>query len=210
MGNLHVKEKNHASERVVRGLKNKVRHLESEINEIMCLRESEREAFERELMVFAIKENEWRKERRKLKGEIKKMRKKLDCFDGRFGTTENNNNELQNVMEEDRVIRRDETMEKWKELYFAVKFELDNLIHKTSQGETVYLTAEEDCCTVKEMEKQLKAKEETIEILEAQLVSMEQRESKREREVDILKQSLRIMSHKRKPTKVATNNILVG
>ncbi|KAL0433106.1 UNVERIFIED_CONTAM: hypothetical protein Slati_2644900, partial [Sesamum latifolium] len=54
-----------------------------------------------------------------------------------------------------------------------------------------------------ELNKELQAKEERIELLQAKLASMEDQEFKREREVDILRQSLRIMSHKKRATKPA-------
>lgn len=46
-----------------------------------------------------------------------------------------------------------------------------------------------------EIQREVKAKEEHIEILQSRLASMEQQESRREREMDILRQSLRIMTH---------------
>ncbi|CAK9184252.1 unnamed protein product [Ilex paraguariensis] len=56
---------------------------------------------------------------------------------------------------------------------------------------------------MEELHRELKAKGETIELLQARVAAMEQQESNREREVDILRQSMRIMSHKNKPTKIA-------
>lgn len=44
---------------------------------------------------------------------------------------------------------------------------------------------------------QLQAKEETIKALKEQVVSMEQEKYKRNREIDILRQSLRIMTSKK-------------
>lgn len=52
-----------------------------------------------------------------------------------------------------------------------------------------------------ELKNELRSKEDRIELLQAKLASMEHQESKREREMDILRQSLRIMSHKRRATK---------
>lgn len=53
-----------------------------------------------------------------------------------------------------------------------------------------------------ELKQELAAKEERIELLQAKLASMEHQELRREREMDILRQSLRIMSHQRRPTKL--------
>lgn len=47
------------------------------------------------------------------------------------------------------------------------------------------------------LQKELKSKRETIEVLKARLGSMEKEEAKRAREVDILRQSLRIISNKK-------------
>lgn len=44
---------------------------------------------------------------------------------------------------------------------------------------------------------ELQAKEETIEALKEQVVSMEHEKYKRDREIDILRQSLRIMTSKK-------------
>lgn len=59
-------------------------------------------------------------------------------------------------------------------------------------------TEEEDM--LMELNKELRSKEEKIEILQAKLISMEDQESRREREMDIFRQSLRIMSHKKRAT----------
>lgn len=53
--------------------------------------------------------------------------------------------------------------------------------------------AEDD--VMERLQRELKAKEETVEALRAQISAMENVGAKREREVDILRQSLRIMSN---------------
>ena len=58
---------------------------------------------------------------------------------------------------------------------------------------------------MEDLHRELKAKEETIEVLKARLASMEKDEVQREREVDILRQSLRIISNK-KETKHSTKH----
>ncbi|KAH6768406.1 hypothetical protein C2S51_013742 [Perilla frutescens var. frutescens] len=105
------------------------------------------------------------------------------------------------INEEQARTRRDETLEKWKQLYFAIKVELDDLIQRTRQEERLcWKTEEED--VLLELKQELTTKEERIELLQAKLASMEHQELKREREMDILRQSLRIMSHKRRATKL--------
>lgn len=59
-----------------------------------------------------------------------------------------------------------------------------------------------------ELKQELTAKEERIELLQAKLASMEDQELKREREMDILRQSLRIMSHRRRPTKLEKRSLI--
>lgn len=49
---------------------------------------------------------------------------------------------------------------------------------------------------VEGLKRELRSKEETIEALKSQLASLEQDKRKSEREADILRQSLRIMSNK--------------
>ncbi|KAI3459592.1 hypothetical protein Pfo_016255 [Paulownia fortunei] len=219
MGSSHTKEKSSSpSERVVEGLKNKVRLLQGEINEIMCIRETESQVYERELMVFAFKQAEWKKERKRLKEEVKKLRKVLDEKEERVREFEKCGNEwelmgtttsstccfLEHIKEEQ--ARRDETVEKWKQLYFAIKVELDHLIQRTHQEERLCWKTEEEEVVV-ELKKEVKAKEERIELLQSKLASMENQESKREREMDILRQSLRIMSHRKRAPKLGQRSI---
>lgn len=54
---------------------------------------------------------------------------------------------------------------------------------------------------LKELQKELVAKEKTIELQQTQIASIKQEESKREREIDILRQSLKIMCHNKKGNK---------
>ncbi|KAF8402012.1 hypothetical protein HHK36_012963 [Tetracentron sinense] len=96
--------------------------------------------------------------------------------------------------------RRDATVHRWKQLYLAIKTELDDLILRTHRGERVYWGVEEEDM-MEGLQRELKTKEETIKILKARLIDMEQNEANRKREVDILRQSLRIMSNaKRAPS----------
>ncbi|CAA2973237.1 Hypothetical predicted protein [Olea europaea subsp. europaea] len=210
MGCSQTKEKSSPGKKAVEGLKNKVRLLQGEINEIMSIRESENQAYQCELMVFAFKQAEWRRERRRLKDEVKKLRKRLEgkkerlrCTEESVMVNEKYNNEwlifdkssiLAHIKE--KQARREETVEKWKQLYFAIKVELDDLIQRTHQERLCWKGKEEEILL--EMEEELRAKEEKIEFLQAKLDSLKQQECKREREIDILRQSLRIMSHRKK------------
>ena len=58
---------------------------------------------------------------------------------------------------------------------------------------TFYWRAEEEDL-MEDLQREIKAKDETIEVLKAQLTSMEDEGYRSKREVDILRQSLRIMS----------------
>nr|GLL47663.1 ninein [Ipomoea trifida] len=198
MGGVQTKEKRFPSDKVVEGLKYKVRVLQSEVSEIMCMRENESQLYEQEMMVFAFKEAEWNKERKKLREEVKKLRKRVDEREDNQNVEDDNGETvgdsylMQQIREEQ--ARRDEAIEKWKQLYFAIKVELDHLILRTNSGEGL--------CWKEEgggVEEKLRAKEECIEVLEAKIALLEQQELRREREVDILKQSLKIMFHKKKP-----------
>lgn len=51
---------------------------------------------------------------------------------------------------------------------------------------------------LEELHMELKAKEEVIAHLKEKIASMEKQEVKREREIDILRQSLKIMSYNKK------------
>ncbi|RVW96866.1 hypothetical protein CK203_026083 [Vitis vinifera] len=270
-------------------------------------------AYERETMVFALKEAQWKRERRRLREEVKRLKKRLEekeerirgMEDGLVGEKGENGFQLlgtrllvEHIWEE--RARRDEAVEKWKRLYLAIKAELDDLIQRTDQGknstgrskswaytnrwyyvrnlahilwlrwgngrgssvatllpgwkvshcplsfphivkgfilsinmvlekrpfiyspisffvigcpphgaegkdrERLNWKAEEED-SIEDLHRELKAKEETIEVLKARLASMEKEEVQREREVDILRQSLRIISNK-KETKHSTKH----
>nr|GEV28392.1 hypothetical protein [Tanacetum cinerariifolium] len=94
-------------------------------------------------MVHALKESEWKRERKWLQKEVKRQKKVSEEREQR-----NRRKEIMVLektsekvvlreleqMREDRA-QRDEAVEKWKRLYLAIKIELDNLINKTHQGE---------------------------------------------------------------------------
>lgn len=146
MGGFQTKEKNmfgnnnngngngNDDEKVMESLKYKIRLLQSEVSDVLTMRDAEIQAYEREMMVFAFKEAEWKRERKKLREEIKKMRKKFEEREGRFLAME------KGVLEEGKQsflvekAMRDDAIEKWKQLYFSIKFELDDLIQRTNPG----------------------------------------------------------------------------
>lgn len=244
MGGIQSKDKNKnnnpCEKHAVKGLREKVRLLEKEVNEVKSMRENESQAYEKEMVVHAFKESEWKRERKRLREEVKKLRKKLEEREeeeeeirvrlgggmgddgGRVVVLGGERAEkghyyldwlppppplvaagtaasyLVEKMREERASR-DEAVEKWKKLYLAIKIELDDLIQRTHQGERLYWREEEEDLMEK-LQRELKIKEETIELLKARLALMEQEESNREREVDILRQSLKIMSYKKKST----------
>ncbi|KAJ7979749.1 golgin subfamily A member 6-like protein 6 [Quillaja saponaria] len=104
-------------------------------------------------------------------------------------------------MKEERA-QREEAVEKWKHLYLAIKTELDELIQRTYHGEGLYWRAEEADTDMEKLKKELQEKEEIVKALQNQLASMEQEKNKKEREFDILRQSLRIMSNKKSSSNV--------
>ncbi|KAL0366803.1 UNVERIFIED_CONTAM: hypothetical protein Sradi_3570400 [Sesamum radiatum] len=190
MGSCQTKAKSssRASERVVEGLKSKVRVLQGEINEMMCMRERESQVYERELMVLALRQAEWRRERKRLKDELRRLGRVVEEKEERLRCVEGCC-----VLQEEQS-RRDEALEKWKQLYFAIKVELDDLISRTHQGGlSCLLDVLSDVVSVEErlicwktdeeemLNKELQAKEERIEVLQAKLASMEDQEFKRER-----------------------------
>ncbi|XP_010247938.1 PREDICTED: trichohyalin-like [Nelumbo nucifera] len=187
----------------------KITLLQEEIDEARCKRDKESRTYQQQGKVFLFREAEWKRERRKLREEVKRLRKKLEEKEmiirgmkdemvvGRsdkewemLGTSIL----VEHMMEEQ--ARRDEAIEKWKSLYLAIKTELDDLIHRTYQGESLCSGAEANM--MEELKRELKAKEEVVEVLKAQVAAMEEERIKKEREVDILRQSLRIMSNTKK------------
>ncbi|XP_061976479.1 uncharacterized protein LOC133697744 isoform X3 [Populus nigra] len=199
------KKKSDQCEQGLRGLTEKVRLFQEEMEAMMYEREKETRAYEIDMMVFAFKEAEWKQERKKLKEELKRLRKAVEEKDERIrvmedrsvGEKSEKNGEflgtpsfLVEQMREERVWR-DEAVDKWKKLYLAIKAELDDLI----QRDGLYRRAEEEM--IEELRMEVKAKEGCIKELKARLVFVENEEYSRAREVDILRQSLKIMSSRK-------------
>lgn len=110
-------------------------------------REQESPAHKRQASVCAGKEDEWTRERKMWKNEVKRLRKKLkekdviisELEDGMAAgkgdkewQMERMNYLVEHLKEEQ--SRREDAVEKWKRLYLAIKTELDNLILRTCQG----------------------------------------------------------------------------
>ncbi|KAM3326938.1 golgin subfamily A member 6-like protein 2 [Capsicum chacoense] len=214
MGSFQTKEKRYPKAKVVEGLKYNVRYLQAEVNEIMCMREHESQVNAQEMIIFALKEAEWKKERKKLREEVKKLRRKLEAKEEEEVEEEKCNVKedkewhqlatsylLEQIRHEE--VRRDEAIDKWKQLYFAIKIELDDLIHRTNQGGLYWEI--EQVKLLEELHRELQDKEEKIALLKEEIASKEQEELKREREIDILKQSLKIMSYNMKATNFSKN-----
>ncbi|GKV19500.1 hypothetical protein SLEP1_g29753 [Rubroshorea leprosula] len=203
----------------VRCLTEEMKLLQDEIKQIMREREEEAQEYERRVLVLTFREAEWKGEKKRLKEEEKRLRKTVEEKEGKIRELEENcglvrgkcvlcdkgwpllgssggcSSILVEQMREERA-QRDETVEKWKQLYLAIKNELDDLIQKT-HGDALYWRAEGKE-VVEELKREVKSKEETIEALEVRLASMEREGYERKREIDILRQSLRIMSSKKK------------
>lgn len=212
---VSVKKKNEKKypQKYVMNLKEKVRLLQEEIKEIMCDREKESRNYEREIMVFAFKEADWKQEMKRLKEEVKELREVVEEKEEKIremeevGMVEKNCEKewelmgtklLVQEMKEERA-RRDEAVEKWKQLYLAIKNELDDLIQRTYDGDGLYWKAEENDIQIENVKRELQEKEESIKALKAQLGSVEKERYKQEREFDLLRQSLRIMNGKKNP-----------
>ncbi|CAL5186032.1 unnamed protein product [Lathyrus oleraceus] len=191
-------------EKHVKNLKEKVRILRDEIKEMVCERE-------KEIMVFTLKEADWKQEMKRMREEVKRLRELVKEKEEKIremeeeGMVEKNCEKewelmgtklLIQEMKEERG-RRDEAVEKWKQLYLAIKNELDDLIQRTYDGDGVYWKTEENEIQMENLRNELQEKEESMKALKAKLVSVEKERYKQEREFDLLRQSLRIMNGKK-------------
>lgn len=205
MGACSSKEGSEICDDDVRGLKEKVRLLREEVRGVMSEMDKVTKAHEKDKMVFAFKEAGWKSEKKRLKEEVKMLRKRVneritEIEERNFGdktATERKMEGTPNIIfgqiQQERA-HRDEAIEKWKQLYHAIKIELDDLIQRTHNGDGLYWGATERTDALRT---ELQAKEETIKALKERLVSMEQEKYKRNRDIDILRQSLRIMTSKK-------------
>ncbi|KAK8957853.1 hypothetical protein KSP39_PZI000579 [Platanthera zijinensis] len=140
-------------------------------------------------------------ERRKLKDEVAGLRKRLNVQEDTVrrleavaaAATAIDGCTMAEEMREERE-RKEAAMEKWKQLYLAIKTELDELILRTNQGEMFCWGSSEQGAKVERLKTEVKAKEEAVEALSAKLLLMEREAARREGEIDILRQSLRILT----------------
>jgi hypothetical protein len=119
--------------------------LQKEVKEMVHEREKESKGcYERDMMIFAFKEAEWKQERKRLREEVKRLRKMVEEKEDKIrgmGQQESEKGQalmlstsfMVEQMREERA-RRDEAVEKWKQLYLAIKTELDHLIQRTDRG----------------------------------------------------------------------------
>ncbi|XP_018486586.1 uncharacterized protein LOC130494549 [Raphanus sativus] len=168
-------------------------------------------------------EREWGKEREKLREQVKRLRKKVEEKEEAKTTTTEEREYWKWVVEEMCVERavRDEAVEKWKQLYLAIKNELDHLIiHTTSSssGEAIMQRQlegkgeEEAVKTVEGLRDEVKVKENTIETLKEKIALMDREKYEKEREIDLLRQSLRILGsrkNKKKRASFASMNLMI-
>ncbi|XP_074557530.1 uncharacterized protein LOC141813461 [Curcuma longa] len=157
-------------------LRAKVAALEEELREARSAAAARAEAWEAE-----------RRERGEETGLLRKRLKEAAAAAARGGAGE--------AAAEEEEARREEVVGKWRQLYLAIKTELDELIQRTRrQG------------TIEQLQRELKAKKDATEMLQSRVEAMEREASKRDREIDILKQSLRILSNDKK-SRVGKNQI---
>ncbi|CAF1856909.1 hypothetical protein HID58_061367 [Brassica napus] len=200
MGGSTSKQKRNTARRSIKGRSNEERR-----------RRTRRELDEKERVISALKmaETEWRTERKNLREEGKKLRQKMQEKE----EAKAKQREWEWVVEQmclERAVR-EEAVERWKQLYFAIKTELDDLIH-TTYGETLRQKPHEGEVknTVQELKKEVKVREETIETLKGRIALMEKQRHGKEREIDLLRQSLRILgssSGKNKAPSSAPKNL---
>ncbi|XP_010550852.1 PREDICTED: uncharacterized protein LOC104821627 [Tarenaya hassleriana] len=139
---------------------------------------------EREAMVLA-----WRKERKRLKEEVKRLRKKVK--------EKEQVEEWECVVVKQMILERalrDEAVERWKNLYLAIKNQLDDLIQTTYGEGLQWRPDEEGVKTIEELRQELEVKEETIGGLKERVALMEKQQYGNQREIDLLRQSSRIIS----------------
>ncbi|CAL9160915.1 unnamed protein product [Musa hybrid cultivar] len=129
-------------------LRAKVVALEEEMKEMRRVREQEARAFtskeaewEQEARAFTSKEAEWEQERRQHREEAAELRKRVmeeeeTAARGSRGAKEwlrLGTDCLVEHLKEERA-RREEAVEKSKQLYLAIKTDLDDLIRRTRRG----------------------------------------------------------------------------
>ena len=151
MGACSSKDGSEICDDDVRGLKEKVRLLREEVRGVVSEMDKVTKAHEKDKMVFAFKEAGWKTEKKRLKEEVKMLRKRVneritEIEERNFGdktATERKMEGTPNIIfgqiQQERA-HRDEAIEKWKQLYHAIKIELDDLIQRTHNGMSMNLS----------------------------------------------------------------------
>jgi predicted RNase H-like nuclease (RuvC/YqgF family) len=129
-----------------RKLRAKIQLLEEEMKEMKRAREKESQAYEQHVTTFTFKEEECRQEKKKQKEENARLRLKLKEEEEKVKRLEKAVEAVQGVKEWQEFgasyiveqmkleqARREEAVEKWKQLYLTIKTELDDLIQRTHQ-----------------------------------------------------------------------------
>lgn len=138
-------------------LKQRIRLLEDELLELRCKRGKESGMHEHEARLFMGKEAKWKRERKRWREEVKRLKSRLEEKDeviemleerrgGLAYTVKDNKAQWQLLgatvlveqMREEQALR-EEAVEKWKGLYLAIKAELDDLILRTHHGKMLFL-----------------------------------------------------------------------
>ncbi|KAL9680872.1 hypothetical protein QQ045_012652 [Rhodiola kirilowii] len=163
--------------------------------EMIVGRETQRRAYEKKMQE---REAEWQNERRVLIEEVRELRRHLrrkPCEEHELVGTG-----FQGDGEVSCNRGKDDIAERWKKLYNVIKAELDDLIQRThNSGSQLYGRVD----MVQDLKRELSEKESIIEALKATVAAMEKEESKKAREVDILRQSLRIIVNSTKMSETA-------
>ncbi|XP_031501887.1 uncharacterized protein LOC116265436 [Nymphaea colorata] len=189
--NLKCEQREGAAE-----LKQEIQRLQAEVERLRNEREEDQSARRKEL---AAKQAEWSREKKRLEEEVSALASSRGrrCWGGEEGVQmlEMKESEWSHILAEQmkEQKQREEAVEKWKRLYLAIKNELDQLIQATALLSNPYQQGEENFC-IEWLRGELKAKEEANAELKAKVAEVEKESARREREMDILRQSLRIMT----------------
>ncbi|KAJ3693140.1 hypothetical protein LUZ60_012235 [Juncus effusus] len=203
----------------IKQMRAKIQILEEEMRELRQAREKESQSYERHVTAFARKEEEWRYEKKKQKDENSKLTLRLKEEENKVQKLEQAAEAVRGLKEwhefgtgyvveqmKQEQMRREEAVEKWKQLYMTIKTELDDLIQRTHQTNGERMCWETERGTIEGLKKNLNSKEETIESLKERIQTIESDGMRKDREIDILRQSLRILSgSKRNRTKKSLN-----
>ncbi|KAG6536380.1 uncharacterized protein LOC122025147 isoform X2 [Zingiber officinale] len=169
--------------------------LEEEIEKSKSVRQQEAWDYGRRTAEFAAKEEEWVRERRSLaeealEQEAAQRTRRLKKCESEGGDDEEWWCLVESMKEEQR--QREGAVERWKKLYLTIKTELDDLIQRTSEGERFSSGSEERM--VEQLQKELRESEKEIESLRSRVAVMQKDAIRKDTEIDILRQSLRILS----------------